>query len=163
MNIYITIGTLEYLKTIKNKYPSETMVMMTDENGALLLHETSSSSVFNEPRRYEAIEYKGDIKKSRIVVMNHIPVTDEGRPLFEQNCKNSVNSMGNEPGFAAVWLLRPLTTNTYVFLTAWDSILAFQGWKESDSYLMAGAEKELDPQVHIFESASYESIYTVTD
>jgi heme oxygenase (mycobilin-producing) len=55
MNVYITTGTFEYLKAMEIRYPTESMVTMVNEDSALLLHETSKTSVFKEPRRYEVV------------------------------------------------------------------------------------------------------------
>lgn len=75
MNVYITTGTFEYLKGIEMRYPSESMVTMVNEDSALLLHETSKTSVFKEPRKYEVVGSSGLIGKEGFVVMKNIPVS----------------------------------------------------------------------------------------
>ena len=164
MNIYLTAGTFDFLKRIESKYPYEVMVTMINENGALLLHETTGGTEFKEPRRYDVLESIGDIKKEGFAVMNNIPVTDEGRPLFEHQCKNQVRKVENELGLVAFRLLRPLSSNTYVFLTIWENEAFYQKWQKSDSFFKADKIKGtgINAQQKIFASAPYVSKYSIT-
>lgn len=165
MNIFITAGTLDYLKRIEKKYPSETMVTMANVSGALLLHETNGTTVFKEPRKYEVFDSAGDFKRNGYVVMNNFPVTDEGRPLFEQEFKNRAKILSNEPGFIAIRSLRPLSTNTYVTLTIWETVMDYQNSKNLNSFSKTINKKEIgiDHQPKIFSSESYVSQYTIID
>lgn len=167
MYIYITAGTFNFLKSIELKYPIETMVIMVNQNGALLLHETDGASVFKEPRKYEVIDSVREWQKEGFVVMNNIPVTDEGRPIFEHQFKNRAGKVANEPGFIAIKVLRPLSSNTYVILTVWENEMSYQKWQSSSSYLDAhkknGADKGIDFQQNFFASASYVSKYTIME
>lgn len=165
MNIYITSGTLDYLKGIENKYPTETIVTMVNENGALLLHETIEASVFKEPRKYEVIDSEGIINKEGYVVINYIPVTEEGRPLFEHQFKWRQSLVETEPGFIAIRVLRPFSSNTYIILTIWESEIAFQSCHNFKAFLETyskGSEKGIDSQLKIFTSGAYASKYTIT-
>ena len=56
------------------------MLLMQNGETALLLHETSEKTVFASPRRYEVVDGKGLLQEKGFVVMNNIPVTEEGRP-----------------------------------------------------------------------------------
>jgi heme-degrading monooxygenase HmoA len=165
MYIYITIGTYEFLKKMKEKYSQKKMTLMKNEDGALLLHESNEEPIFKEPRRYEILDTKGDIGECGFVVFNHIPVTDEGRPIFEYRFKNRSKQIENEPGFQSIRVLRPLSSNTYIIMTVWET--AFNHWKDSASFKGAhhpqGEEQGVDPQPKIFASASYTKKYTLSD
>ncbi len=137
MNVYVTAGTFEYLIKLALKYPQETMVPLVNENGALLLHETNEATIFKEPRRYEVLDSVGNFPIKGLVVMNNIPVTDEGRPLFEYQFKNRTGKIENVPGFMAIRVLRPLSSNTYVILTVWENETAYQQWKTSNAFFEA--------------------------
>lgn len=167
MNIYITAGTYDFLKSIKKKYPLEKMILMENENGALLLHETLGETVFKEPRKYDILEETGSIEESGFVAMNNIPVTDEGRPIFEYQFKNKDKQIETAPGFLAIKILRPLTSNTYILMTVWNEETAFKNWKASSSFIEAFGSKNTDnvisPQTKIFSSASYVSKYTISE
>ena len=134
MYIYMTTGTFDYLKKVESKYGSETMIIMQNMNGSLLLHESSSESVFKEPRKYEVFNSNGHLENSGFVVMNNIPVTDEGKPLFEYQTKNIDQMIKSGPGLIAIRVLKPLSSSTYVILTQWEDESAFSNWKTSKSY-----------------------------
>lgn len=165
MKIYMTSGTFDYLKSIENKHAGETMLTMQDTEGALILHETEGSTLFKEPRKYEVIDSAGTLKKSGFIVMNNIPVTDEGKPIFEYRFKNRPRMIEQEPGFIAIRVLRPLSSNTYIILTQWDSEADFNAWQSSKAYNQAhekrGTERGIDKQPNIFSSQSYVTKYYI--
>jgi heme oxygenase (mycobilin-producing) len=160
MNVYITTGSFEYLKGLEMRYPSESMVTMINEDSALLLHETNKTSVFKEPRKYEVLGSSGLIGKEGYVVMNNIPVTEESCPLFEHQFKNLPSQLEKEMGPIAIRILRPLSSNTYIIVTIWESARTFDDSKTLlDSEIKKGYEN-----VHssnIFTSAPYISKYTI--
>ncbi len=164
MNVYMTAGTFDFLKRIETKYPNEVMVTMVNENGALLVHETSAGTEFKEPRRYEVLESTGEIKKEGFAVLNNISVTDEGRPFFEHQSKISTQNIKSELGLLALRLLRPLSSNTYVIMTVWENENYYQKWQKSDSFFNAAKNKitGMKGQSKIFASAPYTSKYSIT-
>lgn len=134
MKIYMTTGTFDYLKKINEKYPNEKMMVMINDDHALLLHETNGNAFFKEPRRYDVVISNGNLKKAEFIVMNHISVKDEERPLIEHHFKNKHELIINEPGYIAMRVLKPLFSNAYTILTAWKSEKTFLEWKKSASY-----------------------------
>ncbi|WML51514.1 antibiotic biosynthesis monooxygenase [Neobacillus sp. PS3-12] len=167
MNVYITVGTLGYLKTIKAKNSQESIAIMENDDTALLLHETEGETVFKEPRKYEVLDSSGSIGIEGFVIFNNIPVTDEGRPIFEYRFKNRSKQIENEPGFIAIRVLRPLSSNTYIVLTVWENETAFSNWKNSSSFKGAhnkqAEEIGAQPQHQIFSSPSYTTTYTLLE
>ncbi|MEC1524061.1 antibiotic biosynthesis monooxygenase [Neobacillus niacini] len=160
MNVYITTGTFEYLKGIEMTYPSESMATMVNQDGALLLHETSKTSVFKEPRKYEILESSGLIGKEGFAVINNIPITEESVPLFEHQFKDLPSLLEKEKGFIAIRVLRPLSSNTYIILTIWESAITFENRKTLlDSEIKKAYENV--KHSHIFTSAPYVSKYTI--
>ena len=161
MNVYMTTGTVDFLKKIETKYSNEIMVTMINENGALLLHETNGPSEFKEPRKYEVAEAIGQIKKEGYVVMNYIPVTDEGRPLFEHQVRQQTQSMSNAEGFTVLRLLRPQLSSTYIIMTVWEKETYYQKWNQTESFF--GTLTSIDAQAGIFSGAPYANKYAITD
>lgn len=166
MNVYMTNGTLDYLLKIKESHRNDSMLLMVREDAALLLHETSGETVFKEPRGYETIEAIGTFEKAGYVVMNHIPVTEEGRPIFEHRFKNRDGAIDNQPGFVGIRVLRPLSSDTYVILTLWKNEADFDGWKNSSdfgkSHQKGGSGPEgVKPPRKIFSGASYVTKYYI--
>lgn len=169
MNVYITSGTIDYLLRFKESQQGEAMVFMNNEDSALLIHESGAASLFKEPRRYEVIDSSGTlVQKEGFAVFNNIPVTVEGRPLFEHRFLNRPRLIENEPGFMAIRVLRPLSSNTYIILTIWENEAAFKKWQQSKAYSHAhknrGTDAGLDGgKPSIFESASYVATYYIPD
>jgi hypothetical protein len=162
MKIFITAGTLDFLKKIEDKYPEEIMLAMLNENGALLLHETNGQTVFKEPRRYEVLESYGELNKEGFVVMNNIPVTDEGRPLFEHQFKQQSETLINTSGLTALRLLRSLTSNPYILMTVWENKDMYQKWQNTGTTFNALITDFNGPQ-KLFTSAPYTSKYTIAE
>jgi heme-degrading monooxygenase HmoA len=167
MNIYMTSGTYDFLESIAKKHPLEMILTLQDGDGAVLLHETSGESVFSSPRKYEVIDSAGELKRAGFIVMNNIPVTDEGRPLFEYRFKNRARMIEQEPGFAAIRVLRPMNSNTYIILTQWDSEKDFEGWQQSKAYEKAhekrGTSEGIDAQPQIFAMPAHVTKYHVSE
>lgn len=134
MNLFITGGTDGYLKKLKKNHPNEVLLIMQNEGAFLLVHETEGDSFFKEPRKYEVIQSLGELGDVGFAVFNHIPVSDEGRPLFEYHFKNFIGEIENDPGFIAIRVLRPLLGDTYVLFTLWENNGSYKNWKSSNSF-----------------------------
>lgn len=113
---------------------------------------------------YEVLDAVGPLGGS-FVVCNNIPVTDEGRPLFEHRFQQRARLIEKEPGFVAIRVLRPLKSDTYVIMTMWENESAFRRWQQSKAYEKAhqkrGTEKAIDQQRSIFPRSSYVTTYAV--
>ncbi len=162
--VFMTNGTIDYLQRLRSQYANERMLLVYDEDNGMLIHETEGTSVFHEPRPYEVLDAVGPLGGS-FVVCNNIPVTDEGRPLFEHRFQQRARLIEKEPGFVAIRVLRPLKSDTYVIMTMWENESAFRRWQQSKAYEKAhqkrGTEKAIDQQRSIFPRPSYVTTYTV--
>lgn len=167
MKLYMARGTYDFLKKIEDKHPNENMVTMQNTDTSLLIHETSGASIFKEPRSYEVIDSSGTFSGAGYAVLNNVPVTDEGRPLFEHRLKNRAGLIENEPGFMAIRVLRPLESNTYVTLTLWQDEKSFKNWQNSKAYEKAhekrGTESGIDKTPNIFSSSPYVTQYYIPE
>lgn len=164
MNLYLTAGTLEYLSKIVESNPGESMEILANEDGALLLHETNGKSIFKEPRKYVVLESSGVFGEAGFAAINTLPVTDEGRPLFEFQMKDQAKLIEAEPGLLSIRVLRPLSSQSYLVVTIWEDQESFQSWKSSSSYLGSfSAKNEAAPKQKIFSSAAYVETYSVKE
>ncbi|WP_071459083.1 antibiotic biosynthesis monooxygenase family protein [Bacillus massilinigeriensis] len=163
MNLFITAGTYDFLQRLQDKYSAENMLLLSNGDGAMLLHETEGKTVFSAPRKYEVIDSTGPLEGSVFAVFNNIPVTDEGKPLFEYRFSNRPRMIEKEDGFIAIRVLRPLSSNTYIILTLWESESFFEKWQTSQAYKHAhnksGTEDGIDAKPSIFSGPSYVSKY----
>ncbi|HWO98803.1 MAG TPA: antibiotic biosynthesis monooxygenase [Bacillus sp. (in: firmicutes)] len=165
MNTFITFGTVDYLQKVKEKHPQETIILMSNGDNAMLLHETTRDTVFNSGYHYEVLDAVGSVEHGGFAVLNNIPVTDEGRSVFEYRFSQRAGLIEQEPGFIALRVLRPMDTDTYVILTMWDSEMSFKKWQESKNFEKAhqkrGASEEIDQQKTSFPRPSYVTAYHV--
>ncbi|MGV3466948.1 MAG: antibiotic biosynthesis monooxygenase family protein [Heyndrickxia sp.] len=163
MNVYITTGTFDFLEKIRKKYPSEDMILMQNGQNSLLLHETNKKSVFEVPRKYEVVEGTGVLVNRGLAVFNHVPVTDEGRPVFEYRFKERIPAITQVSGFQAIRLLRPLKGDTYVGFILWENEKAYSEWKHSNSYEEAQKADSEAEFKSIFSGPSYFTQYVIPE
>ncbi|KGX92620.1 hypothetical protein N781_14940 [Pontibacillus halophilus JSM 076056 = DSM 19796] len=136
MNVYMTKGTTDYLSKLQAN-ASESIWLMQNEDGALAYYE-GDNNPFQEPLTYEVVDHVNELKQEGYVVLNNIPVTDEGRPIFEDRFKNRAGAIEDTPGFQAIRILRPTGGDqTYVVFTQWKDELSFLDWKESQAFQKA--------------------------
>lgn len=163
MYVYLTSGTADYLEKILKKYEKETMYILYGSESTVLLHESDLTTVFASPRKFEVIDSVNEIDQSGFFVFNNIPVSDEGRPIFEQRFLSRSRDIEKMPGFVAFRLLRPIKSETYIVLTQWENKRFFDEWKESSAFTKAHSKPQPEPGVqkqNIFNAASYVSTYS---
>ncbi|MED3877256.1 MULTISPECIES: antibiotic biosynthesis monooxygenase family protein [Lysinibacillus] len=163
MYIYLTSGTGDFLEQVKNKYSNEHMILIHGEGNSVLIHETEGKTVFATPRKFEVLDSVNDLEEHGFFVFNNIPVTDEGRPVFEHRFLERSRAIENEPGFVAFRLLRPIKSDTYIVMTQWHGPHSFDAWKSSKAYETAHARRDDSTgirQQNIFSAASYVTTYS---
>lgn len=115
---------------------------------------------------YEVIDASGEIETNGFFVLNNIPVTDEGRPVFEQRFMNRARAIEDEPGFVAIRVMRPMNSDTYVILTQWEKEAHFKDWQTSQAYSKAhakrGTDEGIDKRPSIFSGPSFVTTYTIS-
>nr|WP_295971180.1 antibiotic biosynthesis monooxygenase [uncultured Bacillus sp.] len=164
MNLFITMGTFDFLKKFKEKYPEERFLLMENEKNCLLLHETEGQTLFKSPRNYEVIDAVGILSAQfTYAVLQHFPVTDEGCPIFEYRFNTLSSVLEGTVGLGAVRVLRPLSSDTYIILTLWENAGFFKKWQHSETFAKTFSIKEKKgkklPQ--IFPRPSYISRYSI--
>lgn len=137
MNAYMTNGTLDFLSKLPDKHPEIEFYFMQESANTLVYYEGNKKNIFASGRAYEIIIENGTIRENGYVVMNNIPVADEGKALFEDKFKHRGQNVESMPGFQAFRLLRPKKGNTYVVMTQWSSKADFENWKNSDQFKQA--------------------------
>lgn len=156
MNIYLTSGTFDFLKKIKEKHSKETMLLMQNNESAVLLHETSKKTLFGAPRSYHVFESKGILENTGFIVFNHIPVIDEDQPLVEHRFKNNSSLFNSLPGSIALRCLKPVKSNNYIILTQWINEKSYLNWEQSPAYQTFFQEtKSASAQTQMFMGSSY--------
>ncbi|WP_211654772.1 antibiotic biosynthesis monooxygenase family protein [Planococcus alpniumensis] len=159
MKLYKWLGSEQETDTLK-------------ENGWFVLTSGSDAVAINEQEipvgeqveAYEVLDQKGQLEVGAFAVFNNIPVTEEGRELFESRFQNRAGLVEKEPGFAAIRILRPLDSDTYVILTMWEDESAFTTWQSSQAYSHAhkkrGTSEGIDKRPNIFPRPSFVTTYS---
>lgn len=160
MRMYITTGTYEFLKLLKEKHSNKNLLLMSNPDHSLLLHETNDSSIFQSSRTYEIIETVGEIGHEQFVAMNHVPVNEEEKPLFEHLIKGKLNLIKKEDGFISLKFLRPVHSEVYVLITSWKKELQFQHWQLSETY-QSFFQKEKKIIGKVFSTGPYLATYYI--
>lgn len=138
MDAYMTNGTFDFLKKMKDDHPKINFYYMKGDSSTLVYYESNDNkNIFTSGRAYETVVVNGELQEEGFVVMNNIPVTDEGVPILEDRFKKRQKTVDSTPGFQAFRLLRPKKGNTYVVLTQWASEDDFENWKNSDQFKKA--------------------------
>jgi heme oxygenase (mycobilin-producing) len=166
MKIYFTSGTENYLTALIEEYPKEVLVLMQNETSCLLIHETEEDSLFKEPRKYEVVSSSGPLMiPTALAVFHHIPVTEEGRPLFEYYFKNIIVALEQEQGFKAIRVCRPFSSDTYVILTLWTNAEAFRqstiASSFKDAYVKGQKTEEAHKKIRISSRPSFMTKYYI--
>lgn len=163
MFIYLTSGTADFMEKLRKKYANEHMIILHGSRNSVLLHETEGKTKFSTPRKFEVIDQIGTIEQRGYFVLNNIPVTDEGRPVFEKRFLTRASTLEKEPGFIAFRLLRPVKSDTYIVLTQWTGPHSYEVWKNSKNFKEAHNNEKPAPGVqkqNIFNAASYITTYS---
>ncbi|MGE8205145.1 antibiotic biosynthesis monooxygenase family protein [Heyndrickxia sp. NPDC080065] len=164
MNFYITTGTYDFLEKIFNKYKDEKIILMQNAQNSLLIHETEKKSIFGAPRKYEVLDRNGELENCGFVVFYNIPISDEGKPVFEYGYKNKKHLIENAFGNTASRLLKPKKGDTYIIFTMWKDEKDYKRWKNTDSYKTFISEHKTENPLSsnsLFNGTPYETEYTI--
>lgn len=102
---------------------------------SLLLYELDQKA--NNGKTYEIIDASGELSASGAIVLNNIPISEDGRAAFEERFLGRARAIEETRGFIAIKVLRPLNDDVYVVLTQWETEQAFKDWQTSSAYSKA--------------------------
>ncbi|WP_144512217.1 antibiotic biosynthesis monooxygenase [Bacillus sp. FJAT-22090] len=156
MNLYITSGTPEFMESIKKKHDKEKLYVLHGVGNSVLIHETSGKTVFQAPRKYEILETSGQFAEKGYFVLQHVPVSEEGKPIFEYGYTKLSPTVEQEPGFIALRVLKPINSDTYIILSEWSGPNSYDVWAKSHPMNF----DEIADKQHFFTSAPYVSTYS---
>lgn len=159
MNLYMTSGTPEFMQSIKKKHPNEALFLLHGTGNSVLIHESSNKTVFQVPRKYEILESVGQFSQKGYFVLQHIPITDEGKSIFEHKYTNLGSTAQSEPGFIALRVLKPIKSDTYIILTEWSGPNSYEVWEKSVSLDFS----MVTDKQNLFTSAPYIAKYKSTE
>lgn len=130
----MTTGTYDFLKRLEKKHNEINFYFMNNVNSTLAYYEGNGKSIFVAGRTYEILMKKGNINKKGYVVMNNIPVSEEGKPVFEDRFIKQQQRLDQMSGLRAFRLLKPIKGNTYIVFSQWETEENYILWKESEAF-----------------------------
>lgn len=153
--IHTTTGTPEFMKQLQEKYSSEEMYVLYGSSSTILLHETEGKTKFQTPRSYEVLASYGNFQENGYFYFFHIPVSDEGRPVFEHEAVKLIQTTANEPGLFALRILKPIKADTYLIMSQWSGASSYEQWIKHNPVQL----EKLASTQNIFTSAPYTHVY----
>lgn len=161
MKAFMTGGTLDFLMKLAEKHKQHDFYLMKNSFSTLSYYESNGKSVFGAGREYTILFESGTILEEGYVVMNNIPLTEEGKPVFIDRFRKQQNNMTTVPGSQAFRLLEPVKGNTYVIFTQWASKKHFETWEASDEFVQS-LHKEIKPPAY-FAKRPFVTTYQMVD
>lgn len=133
MRAFITIGTLNFLKSFIVKHPNINFYFMNNmyENSTLAYYEHKRKKVFAAGKTYDIIFSIGSLQEKGFIAMETIPVTKDSHPLFEQHIEKQLNTVQLMPNFYAIRLLKLRRRFDYILLSQWKSATDFERWQKN--------------------------------
>ncbi|HLQ97238.1 MAG TPA: antibiotic biosynthesis monooxygenase [Candidatus Dormibacteraeota bacterium] len=162
MKAFMTNGTLDFLDKLARKHSQLHFYFMKNASSTLAYYESKQKSVFGAGREYVIRFESGQIQEEGYVVMNNIPLTEEGKPVFIDRFKQRQDDINQMPGFQAFRLLEPVKGNTYIIFTQWASEEHFEKWQESDEFAKSHHNQAVKPPAY-FAKRPFISAYRMVD
>lgn len=148
MKAFMTNGTLDFLDKLTKKHKEFNFHLMKSASSTLAYYESNGKSVFGAGREYVIRFENGKILEDGYVVMNNIPLMEEGKPIFIDRFRQRQNDIYMMPGFQAFRLLEPIKGNTYIIFTQWASKKYFEKWQESDDFAKSHYNQAVKPPAY---------------
>jgi heme oxygenase (mycobilin-producing) len=163
-NLYIALGTPDFMQTLKAKYKKENMIVAFNEVNTILIHETDKKTKFAAPKKYEVIAEEGALAEHGYFALIYVSIMSEQHRVFEDRFQQRKHGIKEEPGFVAFRLLRPINDTDYLVLTEWTGAGSFEAWKLTDDYKEAIASYQeagtLNMNSEMFEPTLFTKTYT---
>lgn len=135
---FMTTGTAHFLKDLTESHPEINFHFMRSGVSTLVYYESKKKkSIFVSGRSFNILKNDGVLNEKGFVVMDFIPVTEEGMDIFEEKTKQQFSIIENTNGLITLKLLKQLKKNTYVILSQWETERHYKNWQKSDEYEQA--------------------------
>ena len=136
---FMTTGTTQVLKNITDSHSKIDFYFMKKAGTTLVYYEDNrKKGVFVSGRSFEVLAEYGTINKEGFVVMDNIPVMEDGAAVFEDQVKKRFPAINDTEGLVAARSLKQNKRNHYVIFTQWKNEQHYITWQKSDLF------KEMD-------------------
>lgn len=97
------------------------ILIFENHTETILIHESNKKTVFASPRKYDVITSIGELSANCALTLEYLYIEKEHRPIFEERFNNISDEIFNFQKMKAVRLLKPINTDSYIFLVNWNS------------------------------------------
>lgn len=133
MYAFMTTGTTHFLKNLTESYPKINFYFMKQAGTTLVYYEgTKKKGVFVSGKTYSIITEYGIVEQSGFTSMQHIPVMEDVKPVFEDKISQPFSHLKLVHGVKGTRLLKPIKGNTYVVFILWASERDYLTWSKTN-------------------------------
>lgn len=130
---FMTTGTTQVLKNITDSHSKIDFYFMKKAGTTLVYYEDNrKKGVFVSGRSFEVLAEYGTINKEGFVVMDNIPVMEDGAAVFEDQVKKRFPAINDTEGLVAARLLKQNKRNHYVIFTQWKNEQHYITWQNKE-------------------------------
>src|SRR5690625_5024649 len=135
MYAFMTTGTTHFLKKLTDQHSDSPFFYMRSGASTLVYYEsTKKKGIFVSGRSYSILHSFGLISKKGFVVMQSIPVTEDGMKVFEERARKQFSIVEKTNGLVAARLLKQRKGRQYIIFTQWKTEQDYVKWQKSDLY-----------------------------
>src|SRR5690625_63302 len=132
---FMTTGTISFLKQLTKKHETIDFSFMKSEGATLVYYESEKKkSIFVSGRAYRILYDFKALEKNGFVVMDHIPVVDDGKDIFESKVKEFLPTITRAYGIQTIRFFKPNKSDTYCIMTQWKSENAYETFLQSSMH-----------------------------
>lgn len=128
----MTNGTYPFLEKLKEKQHTSPFLLLHNGVKTVAYYEDTKPTIFESSRDYHVLEKVGTLTETGFCSMSHLPVTEEGKPIFEMDFKQKVKEITLVDGVIASRILQPERGHSYILLVEWQEQKYFQKWKSTE-------------------------------
>jgi|SRR5690625_1392946 len=133
MYAFMTTGTTHFLKSLTEVHPKINFYFMKSAGNTLVYYEENrKKGVFVSGKSYSILAKNGVVEQFGFVSMQHIPVLEDVKPVFEDKMTNLFQQLKIVKGINASRLLKPIRGNTYIIFILWDSENNYLKWNKTE-------------------------------
>ncbi|UXR68924.1 signal transduction protein TRAP [Staphylococcus sp. IVB6246] len=134
MNFYITYGTFGFLQQIQNKHEDRELLIFAGEGQAIILEETESATIFQQPNEYLVLSRLGHLSESDFQVLITIPTSEDHKYQLEKQLDMYQPELDDNSEYHSYRLLKSTHQNVYKVLLGFTSREAYEDYKKSSAF-----------------------------
>lgn len=161
MYFHKTNGTVDYLESLKEKYPNAHL-QANPNTGILYYEDNEAKSAFETEQSYEIVDSKGDLSEDHPTYTVHIPAYGIGKSTIISHLSDFRSELDNVKGVKSYRIARKLDQDSYLVIVTFTSIDAYHDFKQTDTfknYLTQDVLKKFQNEESMFQDFATSQLY----